>query len=264
MITVLGASGFIGSNIVKKLQRENVAFYAPKRNENLFDRALGDIIYCIGLTADFRTKPFDTVAAHICKLNEILSKGNFSSLTYLSSTRVYINSNNAFAEETDKVLVDPLDADDLYTLTKLTGERLCLSSGKNCKIVRLSNVIGKQDEQTTFLSSIINEIKNSATLELHQTLTSSKDYIFIDDIVELIIKIVKGGNQKIYNLASGDNISNQEIILELKKYFTFSHTINENAKEIIFPKISNNKICAEFEFEPKNISEQLSLILKNK
>lgn len=261
MITVLGASGFIGSHIVKKLVSDNTPFYAPAKTDDLMNRDLGDVIYCIGLTADFRTKPFETVTAHVCKLNEVLSQCKFSSLTYLSSTRVYINSTSGFAAETDKIMVDPMNPDDLYTLTKLTGERLCLSSGRNTKIARLSNVCGKADSSTNFLFQLIDDIQKTGKVELHQTLISAKDYILMSDVVDLLINIALKGKEKIYNLASGVNTTNAEIIENLHKYFTFSSTINATAKEVVFPVILNNKIRDEFNYNPKKIAEQFSLMI---
>jgi nucleoside-diphosphate-sugar epimerase len=35
MITILGASGFIGSNIIKKLTFEGMPFYAPSKPDDL-------------------------------------------------------------------------------------------------------------------------------------------------------------------------------------------------------------------------------------
>lgn len=261
MITVLGASGFIGSNIIKKLASDNIPYYAPSKTEDITHSDLGEIIYCIGLTADFRTKPFETVTAHVCKLNEVLSKCQFSSLTYLSSTRVYINSGSSFASEADKVLVDPMNPEDLYTLTKLTGERLCLSSGKNTKVVRLSNVIGQVDSPTNFLFQLISDIQQKGKVELYQTLSSAKDYIFIDDVVDLLLSIALHGKEKVYNLASGINTTNAEIIENLQKKFSFINAVNPAAKEVIFPVILNNKICSEFHYEPKKISEQFKMAI---
>jgi nucleoside-diphosphate-sugar epimerase len=261
MVTVLGSSGFIGSNILNKLASDNIPFYAPAKTDDLGNRDLGDVIYCIGLTADFRTKPFETVTAHVCKLNEVLAKCKFSSLTYLSSTRVYINSTSDFASETDKLVIDPLNPEDLYTLTKLTGERLCLSSGKNTKIARLSNVFGKHDTSTNFLFQIIDEIQKKGKVELHQTLSSAKDYILIDDVADLLINIALKGKEKIYNLASGFNTTNAEIIENLHSHFSFSSAINAMAKEVVFPVILNDKICNEFNYKPKKIAEQFSSMI---
>ncbi len=50
---------------------------------------LGHAFYCIGLTADFRSRPFETIEAHCGLLKEVLSGSRFSSFVYLSSTRVY-------------------------------------------------------------------------------------------------------------------------------------------------------------------------------
>lgn len=261
MVTVLGSTGFIGKNIIEKLIFDNIPFYAPSKTDDLTNKNLGDIIYCIGLTADFRSKPFETINAHVCKLNEVLSTCHFNSLTYLSSTRVYINSTKSIVAENDKILIDPLNPDDLYTLSKVTGERLCLSSGKKIKIIRLSNVLGKSDTSTNFLSSIISNIKKEKFVQFKQTLSSSKDYIFIDDVVDMILKIVFSGKEYIYNLASGKNITNEIVVSELQKYFTFSFSIDENPTKTIFPIISNDKLCSEFDFKPKTFSEQLSLII---
>jgi len=61
----------------------------PTRDESLDGRDLGHIIYCIGITADFRRRPHDTITAHVTKLQEVLTRTSFESLVYLSSTRVY-------------------------------------------------------------------------------------------------------------------------------------------------------------------------------
>lgn len=262
MITVLGSSGFIGSSIVNKLINGGEEVYAPVRGEFSVERNLGDIIYCIGMTADFRTKPFDTVEAHICVLNKILRECRFDSLTYLSSTRVYINAIKPVADEDDRIMVDPSNADELYTLTKLTGERLCLSSGRNVKIVRLSNIIGNDFSSENFLADIIRKIYTDGKFTLYSSLSSAKDYLFIDDAVDLLIKIAVNGKENIYNVASGHNISNEEIIAELKKNMHFSYSIAQNASEMRFPKISVKKISDEFNFKPTSVLQQISTLLK--
>jgi nucleoside-diphosphate-sugar epimerase len=262
MITVLGATGFIGSNIVSKLVNDGEQVYAPERGEDFENNDLGDIIYCIGMTADFRTKPFETVDAHVCVLNRILKKCRFNSLTYLSSTRVYINASKAVAEENDKILVDPFSSDELYTLTKLTGERLCLSSGKNVKIARLSNIYGSDLNSDNFLADIVRRIYNDGEFTLYSSLSSAKDYLFIDDAVNLLINIALKGKETIYNVASGHNTSNEQIINELKKNIHFSYSLAQNASEIKFPIISVNKINTEFNFKPLHLIQRVSTLLK--
>jgi nucleoside-diphosphate-sugar epimerase len=262
MITILGAGGFIGSHIVKALEQSKLEYYAPARHEDFMHRDLGDVIYCIGLTADFRSKPFDTVAAHVCMLNDLLAKGRFSSLLYLSSTRVYIHSSEKFVCETDRITIDPTTPDDLYTLTKLTGESICLSSGRPCCVARLSNVIGAYQDKTVFLSQVVNLIKKDGHITLEQSGGSGKDYIGIDEAVPLLLGLVKEKAIGIYNIASGMNTTNQQLIDELSKYLKFTYTVNQEAQALVFPVISNEKIREKFDFLPKAFSEQLPLILE--
>jgi len=262
MITVLGGKGFIGSNIVHKLKETGELFYAPGRGEDIFKKDLGDIIYSIGLTADFRNKPFETVEAHVCFLKEILQKANFSSLTYLSSTRVYINSNETEVFEDSPISISITDPDELYTLTKLTGERLCLSSGRTTKIARLSNVYGKNAGSEDFLISVIKRINESGSVKFFTTPESSKDYISIDNLCDLLVSIAGKGKTGIYNLASGENISNTEIIEMLGQYYSFKYEFDENARKIIFPRINIDKIKKEFGFSVSNPKTGISEFIK--
>jgi len=262
MITVLGSSGFIGSHIVKTLAATNVSFYAPNRTDDLRNKDLGDVIYCIGMTADFRKKPFETVDAHIGFLQNILKNCQFNSITYLSSSRVYIHNKEQEVTESDSVLINANDPDDLYNLTKLTGERLCLSSNKKSKIARISNVFSPATISNSFLLSIISEITATGKLTLYMDPASSKDYILIDDIVSLLIQLATDDEQGIYNLSSGINTSVNEIISEIKKYIPNFATVNADGKPIVFPRISNKKITAKFNYKPQSLIQFIPQLLK--
>ncbi len=250
MITVLGASGFIGSRLVKKLVELNIHYYAPKKNEELDHKPLGDIIYCIGLTADFRQRPFDTIEAHVCKLNHILMECDFSSLTYLSSTRVY-RHNSGFVNEESKVIVDVSDPNDIFNSSKLTGEMLILNCNrKNAKIVRLSNVYGDDFSSGNFLSSIIRDALEKGKIIFHTSPDSAKDYISINDVVGMLIKISLSGNRAIYNLARGANIENTDIARAIQAETGCAVEFDGNAEKVIFPVIQIDRISSEFNFKP--------------
>jgi nucleoside-diphosphate-sugar epimerase len=93
-------------------------------------------------------------------------------------------------------------------------------------------------------------------------LLSSKDYLYIDDAVKLILDISTKGKDKIYNVASGQNTLNKEIVDELKKNIHFSFKVNENAKDIVFPTISITKIKEEFNYQPSNLIDHIPLLIK--
>jgi nucleoside-diphosphate-sugar epimerase len=261
MVTILGSGGFIGSALVKELKARGMEYYAPARGEQL-SGSLGHVIYCIGLTADFRYKPFDTVEAHVCVLNGILKNAEFESLTYLSSTRVYINSTKKEVTENEPINITVTDPDELYTLTKLTGERLCLSSGRKTRIVRLSNVYGTDYDSENFINDIIGKIKKEGRVDFFTTAASAKDYISLDALTAILITIATTGKQDIYNVASGENISNAEIIEMLKQYFSFEYMYSEKAREILFPAINIDRIKNEFGFSTQDNKQNLLQLIK--
>lgn len=155
--TVLGASGYVGSHLVTHLRLQGYDCFAPARDDDsIFSEPLGHVIYCIGLTADFRYRPYDTARAHVGVLAEILEKCRYDSLLYLSSTRIYAHSDKA--SEDTLLQADPREMSDLYNLTKMTGESLCFATlTNNVRVVRLSNIYGDDWDSENFLSLIVRD-----------------------------------------------------------------------------------------------------------
>ena len=254
--TVFGGNGKIGRRIVSQLISDGYSVFVPDRDYDNFSDNLdfGKIIYCAGITANFRKNPLDTVEAHIGLLTNILYKCRFDSLLYLSSTRIY--GNVSIGSESSRFEVSPLELTDVYNLSKLMGESICLNCGRNgVKVARLSNVIGAETwDSPEFIPTIIQQAR-TGRIELHTTLSSRKDYIHIDDVVSLLIDICNKGRLRIYNVASGITISNSQWIEFIKYKFPCDVIVREDAVEIIQPEILIDQIRAEFNFEPKNIFE---------
>ncbi|MDB5115739.1 MAG: hypothetical protein JWQ79_1231 [Mucilaginibacter sp.] len=247
MVTVLGASGFIGSHLVAELSKRKMQYFAPQRNEILKHKFLGDIIYCIGLTADAKYKPHETITAHITKLQEIIEYSQFTSITYCSSTRVYVH--NQYTDENDLINVNVNDPFELFNLTKLTAESLLKNTVKNYKIVRLSNVFGNDFGSENFITSILKDAFLNKKIILRTTPNSSKDYIYVDDTVNVLLNIATSENSTgIYNVAYGQNVSNEQILNKINEITGAEIEYTSNASHIAFPVINNNKIIQEFKF----------------
>lgn len=261
--SVFGANGFIGSNIVNFLKSQNhECDKLEPDDEKIFDQSLGNVIYCIGLTADFRERPFDTVESHVCLLHKILKACKFDSFLYLSSTRVYSNSTST--NERDRLHVEPTNPDSLYNISKLMGESLCLAlKSQNIRIARLSNVVGISGNHNDFLSSIIRDAIEKKIIKLNISLLSEKDYVDINDVVEIIPKIVLEGKNKIYNLASGFNTKTKDIVNEITRLIDCNVEINKNVKEYSFPIISITRLKNEFNYHPVNVLEKLETIIRS-
>jgi nucleoside-diphosphate-sugar epimerase len=254
--TVLGASGFIGSHLVASLRNAGHEVYAPaKGDRGVFERPLGHVLYCIGLTADFRSRPFDTVHAHVSVLADVLEKADFDSLVYLSSTRVYARSPSG--KESVSLAADVADPSDLYNLSKLTGESLCRSCNRlNVKVARLSNVIGRDHQSDNFLFALIREAVNGR-IELQSDPDSAKDYILLEDVVSLLPRIATEGKRWLYNVASGTNVRHRDIVAVLAGLTGCEVAVRPDAPRLDFPEIDIAQLRSEFGFAAAPILETL-------
>jgi nucleoside-diphosphate-sugar epimerase len=257
MITILGASGFIGQRLNERLGELNLERYAPDRAEDLAGKHLGDVIYCIGLTADFRSRPFDTVEAHVCKLLQVLRNSSFDSLLYLSSTRLYGTHGESTTEER-ALRIEPLSQSDLYNASKAMGESLALNSGGKVRIARISNVYGGDFASANFLTTIIRDAVSKKKIVLQTSDASEKDYISVDDVVAGLIKIATGGRERIYNLASGSNTSNGQLVESLRSLTGCAVEVLPGAPTVSFPPIDIDRMRSEFNFKPAHVLDDLA------
>ena len=260
MITILGASGFIGSQLADKLTQLHLDFQAVRRGDPLPPGNLGDVIYCIGVTADFRSRTFATVESHVCALLELARNSKFESLLYLSSTRLYA-ANDATDEE-QPLRVSPRNPDDLYNISKAMGESITLNCGRPARVARLANVYGPDFTSDNFLPGILKQAAQGETIVLQTAPESAKDYISIADVVDGLIQIATRGQQQIYNLASGVNVSHREIAETLRRTAGCAVEFASAAPEIKSPPINIDRMRSEFNFAPASLLHDLPQLVQ--
>lgn len=263
--TIFGGRGFIGSAISRYLRAEGYEVCLPLKSDSMKNSKtnLGHVIYCIGLTGDFRARPFETVDAHVCTLTNLLQSSCFDSWMYLSSTRIYSGVNDT-AKESARLPVFP-DSDGIYDISKLLGESLCLSlNNENIRVARLSNVYGEGQSVHTFIGSIINDVKRGKAITITESPDSRKDYISILDVTENLIKIAIGGKDRLYNVASGLAISHYDVAKTIEETLNVSVSFKISAQKRAFPDIDISKIKQEFNYSPRSFLTDLPIMLKSK
>jgi nucleoside-diphosphate-sugar epimerase len=260
--TVLGAGGFIGSELVASFRSRNVAHFAPGRGDDLRGRDLGHVIYCIGLTADFRRRPLDTVEAHVSELLRILRDTRFDSLLYLSSTRLYAGCSSP-ATESARLSFSTADPSDLYNLSKAMGESLGLSSGKRFRVARLSNVYGRDFSSQNFLAMVLREAVQNRRVVLETSLDSEKDYVSVEDVVDWLPAIAEHGRHDVYNLAAGRNVSNRSLLMHVKELTGCSVDTRPGAPTFVFPQISIDRLREEFGANPRSVLSDLQTLVES-
>jgi nucleoside-diphosphate-sugar epimerase len=254
-VTILGASGFVGRHLLARLRADGVPCDAPTRDAaDIFERPLGHVIYAIGLTSDFRSRPLDTVEAHVCLLRHLIAAGNFDSLTYLSSTRVYAGSTDT--RELAPLAVNPNDPGDLYNLSKLMGESLCLHGGHPlARVARLSNIVGLRDSPDSFIDQLLDEGARTGAITLHTALSSRKDYLHIEDAVTQILAIARSDATGIFNVAHGTGVDNGTIAECLAAAFGYRVTVAPDARPWAFADIDTQRMRTRFGLAPRAFAD---------
>jgi len=259
MITVLGASGFIGSHLARRLEGLGLEYQAIGRTDALPPGNLGDVIYCIGLTSDFRSRLLDTVEAHVCNLLGLVRNYEFESLLYLSSTRVYANDDSSSEEKA--LHVTPRRPTDLFNISKVMGESIVLNCGRNVRIARVSNVYGPDFASENFLSSIIRDAITRRKVTFLTAPDSAKDYISVDDAVNGLIQIATRGRDSIYNLASGVNVSHDDLATKLRTLTGCKIEFAPGAQTVRFPPIDIERLRREFGISPSSVLDDLAQLV---
>jgi nucleoside-diphosphate-sugar epimerase len=264
LFTILGAGGFIGSALVGWLDSQDQLVHAVTRAALpallAARRPCGHVIGCIGLTGDFRSRPIDTANAHVGLVARCLSALRFESFLLLSSTRVY---RRASATQEDTVLpVLPADPSDLYNLTKLAGEALCLADPRQTlRVVRLSNVYGPAMPAESFLGEVLREGRLSGGVLFRQGPESAKDYIDIASVVRMLPAIATEGRRRIYNLGAGSNTSHATIAQRLNQALGWQVHFEAEAPTLQLMPIDTSRLDAEFGPTSSSLSADLPTLL---
>lgn len=242
--TLIGGHGFIGSHLARQLTQQGVPVQMIGRGDASWrDADLGRVFYCAGLTADFRTRPFDTIAAHVSFIADILRSARFVSLVYLSSTRVYGGAGST--DEQTRLSINPNDPSDLYNISKLAGEAVCLSSGRaNVRVARLSNVYGGDTASENFLTSILRDALSKGHIDLGTDLASAKDYVSIDDVVGTLDAISRLGSERIINVASGRNTTHGALVEKISRLTGCTVSVKPGVPVQTFPPIAVARMTA--------------------
>ena len=263
LYTIFGSSGFFGTNLYKVLKERKKKIFIPKKNKYLFNKNLGNIIYCIG-TSESIKNPKNALIANLEILSKILTNNKFQTFTYLSSIRVYSKSSKT--KETDKITFNHNEKGVYFKSLKLAAESLCLQmNNPKIKIIRLANVFGHYfSNQIYLLPTLLRQSITKRKISIIINKNSKKNYLNVNDAINVILKIINKSKHQIYNVASDKQISIGQISEKIKK-FTNCKVLYKNSN-IIFnePKINIQRIKKEFNFKPEiKFDKEIQKIIRN-
>lgn len=261
-ITIIGASGFLGSQINASLNADGFNVFCPLRPDLVsLTGHLGIVVYAAGFGRCSSLEEISAVVdANINVLGRILRECSFSKLIYISSTRVYMGS--VSSTELSDVGISSSDQRKAFNLSKLLAEELCLSID-NTYLIRPSNIYGLATDSSLFLPSIVRDAIVRKSIDMYVPKLYEKDYVSVLDVVQVIKKIIikSRPDHRVYNVGSGENTVALEIANRIQSKLDCTVIWRENDVSDIFPLTDISRIKSEFAFSPSKVMLDLDIMI---
>lgn len=224
IVTIFGASGFLGRHLVRRLAKRGLRIVAAVRRPNLvpFLQPMGDVGQIQAIAADV-TNPESVKhavggATDVVNLVGILSEGwgrNFDTIHAEGAANVARAAKDAGV--TTLVQVSALGADakssSRYARSKAEGERLVREHFPGATILRPSIMFGPED---SFFNRFANMARYAPGLPLVGGGATRYQPVFVGDVAEAIARLIetRALSGKTYELG-GPNIYTFRELMEL-------------------------------------------------
>lgn len=237
-ILVTGSSGFLGSNLIKRLG-SNITTYDLQNdpneileNKDCLKKKLKniDLVYHLAGISDPNSPD-------LYKVNVLGTDNLITAIDELKqNTRVVFASSFAVYQIPQKGdIVDekyPTNPRNEYGKSKLMAEKIVLNNKFNI-VMRFSNAFGPgmSSGKHSVISNFIERINNGETLNIYDK-NASRDFIYIDDIVDALVMVSKYENTNIFNICSGEETNISNLVSLIEKITKKKARINFSSQEL--------------------------------
>ncbi len=283
-ILIIGC-GFVGKNLLNRLislnsnykinvvdindyciDNENITFYKESfSNSKFLDSILPntDIIFHLSgsslprKTNNNYVNDIENDLINTVRLLDKMVEHNVNKIVFLSSGgTIYGNNTDNFVSENS--LTNPISN---YGLIKLTIEKYLnlykYNFGLEPLILRVSNLYGPQYGRTGLhgiITTTLNKTKNNEQIEIWGDGNNIRDYLFIDDLTDLLISSINSFKEGIFNIGSGKGVSINELIKITEEITKLTPSIIYKEKiidDVLRVVLNIEKIKSVYNWQPK-------------
>ena len=284
-IIVLGGSGFVGKSLLQKLESKKFkvkVMVNSSKIKNKFKKFHGDILD--KKTFENQIKNGDIIINLVGQYNDHISnfidlniKGGLNLLESCKGKKnikiILISSIDAYGENMHYASKekDKSSPQNNYGLIKLLAEKMYENfaniHGLDVIVLRLSNLYGPNKKNGLILN-ILKAIKKNGTVSINHNGKQQRDYLFIEDAVDGIIKAIQCRLKKynVINISSGKRYRSTEIIKLVQElsHKKLKFKLKKTAPDEKCIWANNLKAKKLLKFAPKiSIKHGLDLTLKH-
>ena len=288
-ILVTGSSGYITSNLIKKINSNSgdivvgltrrptgyrhinyIEIISNLSNDNFIkdlksQKKINIVLHFVQSSKyrDFPNEAEDIFNVNInstLKLLEWSRKEKIDQFIFASTGNVY-GQKKSFLNEDSKC-----SPDSFYGASKLISELLInqYSSFFKTTILRIFGVYGP-NQKKMLVHSMTNKIKNGDVIKLNKGIGLIFTPIFIDDCLEMIRLVLERKKSGIYNICGNDEVKLIDMIKIISFNINKDYKIEVNEEREQYFCGSNNLFYKKFGYKPKiSIKKGIKLILDKK
>tara|TARA_Y100001980_G_C14547882_1_gene328726 strand:- start:506 stop:1354 length:849 start_codon:yes stop_codon:yes gene_type:complete len=275
-VLITGSSGFVGSNITRKLEKLDHNIFKADRDNGIDIlkintlNAFKQVDVCLHLAAAtfvpesyFKSHKFFSLNVYgLINCLEFCRRNN-AKLIFISSY-VYGKPKHLPIDESHR-----LESTNPYSETKLIGEKICKAYNKyyglKSIILRPSNLYGPGQDERFLVPTIFKQAK-SGKIFLKDPLPK-RDYIFVDDFVDCLIRVIDDTKHSfdIFNVGYGKSFSIKEIVQRVNNLYDNNLDVffddEKRTSEISDNVLNISKIKKAFDWRPKiDLDQGLSIL----
>tara|TARA_B100001123_G_C15311114_1_gene1024371 strand:- start:368 stop:1363 length:996 start_codon:yes stop_codon:yes gene_type:complete len=227
MILVVGANGFLGSELSESLSKNKINFI--KIDKTLSGKEKIDINKKNELELIFKHNKIDTIINCACEpatskskkkiwetnvfanknFLEFSEKYSVKKYIFISTSAIWVKDYQFFVDE-----LTPTNPVEIYGKSKVKAEEDIESSTlKNWTIFRVPMIVSER--RLGVLSILFDFIIDNKKIPLIGNGSNKLQFIHIDDLIEFIIKSLNISEKEKYNLASDEILTLKELIDKL-------------------------------------------------
>ena len=277
-VIVTGASGFVGTQLLKTLKVGDFEIYALDTIESpnlqteinyvrvdlntvsldflseLFHKSVVIHLAALSTSAMCESNPDLAIDANLKTTRKIVDAANIakSPVIFASSEWVYRESPKD-QEMDENQQLQLLEETNLYAMTKIVGEWIVKRYSHNCVILRFGIIYGERECPQSAIESIVQSALVSGRVEIGNTQTARR-FIHVNDICEGIVRCLENlskASNGVFNLVGNNLISLKMVVNEIEKLIGKSIILDLGESAVSIRNPSPRLFKRVFEWKPE-------------